>query len=131
MTLLSLTPKADGNQLYRMRLAFAEQPSKQLTAGMNIEVRILSKVDSTGYTLPLCSVFHENEDSFVWVIGDDSTVHKRNVVLHGIDSEGDAVVASGLSGDETIVRAGVNSLQEGEKIRIIEQPSKTNVGGVL
>ena len=65
------------------------------------------------------------------MIGDDSTVHKRNVVLHGIDSEGDAVVASGLSGDETIVRAGVNSLQEGEKIRIIEQPSKTNVGGVL
>ena len=131
MTLLSLTPKADGNQLYRMRLAFAEQPSKQLTAGMNIEVRILSRVDSTGYTLPLCSIFHENDDSFVWVIGDDSTVHKRNVVLHGIDSEGDAVVASGLSGDETIVRAGVNSLQEGEKIRIIEQPSKTNVGGVL
>ena len=40
-------------------------------------------------------------------------------------------IREGLTGSEQIVRAGVGALQEGEKVRVIERPSKTNVGGLL
>lgn len=133
MQLLSLTPKADGNQLYQLRLAFVGQPDKQLTAGMNVEVGIVmaDTTATTGVVVPLCAVFRDGDTSCVWVLGADSTLVKQQVVLGGSDSRGRAVIREGLTGSEQIVRAGVNALQEGEKVRVIERASKTNVGGLL
>lgn len=133
MQLLSLTPKADGNQLYQLRLAFVGQPDKQLTAGMNVEVGIVmaDTTATTGVVVPLCAVFRDGDTSCVWVLGADSTLVKQQVVLDGSDSRGRAVIREGLTGSEQIVRAGVNALQEGEKVRVIERASKTNVGGLL
>lgn len=133
MQLLSLTPKADGNQLYQLRLAFVGQPDKQLTAGMNVEVGIVmaDTTATTGVVVPLCAVFRDGDTSCVWVLGADSTLVKQQVVLDGSDSRGRAVIREGLTGSEQIVRAGVNALQEGEKVRVIERSSKTNVGGLL
>lgn len=133
MLLSDITPKADGNQLYQMNLYFAEQPDKRLTAGMNVEIGITA-ADTTakkGFSVPLCSVFKDNETPCVWVLSKDSTVVKHPVVLHNIDSEGNAVVIEGLTGNEYIVRAGVNVLQEGEKVRVITKSHKTNVGDLL
>lgn len=133
MQLLSLTPKADGNQLYQLRLDFVGQPDKQLTAGMNVEVGIVmaDTTATTGVVVPLCAVFRDGDTSCVWVLGADSTLVKQQVVLDGSDSRGRAVIREGLTGSEQIVRAGVNALQEGEKVRVIERSSKTNVGGLL
>lgn len=133
MQLLSLTPKADGNQLYQLRLAFVGQPDKQLTAGMNVEVGIVmaDTTATTGVVVPLCAVFRDGDTSCVWVLGADSTLVKQQVVLDGSDSRGRAVIREGLTGNEQIVRAGVNMLQQGEKVHVIERPSKTNVGGLL
>lgn len=133
MQLLSLTPKADGNQLYQLRLAFVGQPDKQLTAGMNVEVGIVmaDTTATTGVVVPLCAVFRDGDTSCVWVLGADSTLVKQQVVLDGSDSRGRAVIREGLTGSEQIVRAGVNALQKGEKVRVIERASKTNVGGLL
>lgn len=134
MKLSSITPKADGNQLYQLRLIFTEQPNKRLTAGMNAEIGIVvaDTVSITGFAVPLCSVFQDNDGNkpCVWVFGTDSTVSKRSVVLNGIDADGRAVVIEGLTGDERIVRAGVNVLQEGQRVRVTEKPNKTNVGGL-
>ena len=49
----------------------------------------------------------------------------------GIDDAGHSVIASGLTGDETVVRAGVGVLREGEKVQVISQPTATNVGGLI
>lgn len=133
MRLSSLSPKADGNQLYHLTLDFATQPDRQLTAGMNVEVRI-TKRDTTrrqGFTLPLEAIFLYEEVPSVWVFGADSTVRRRTVVLDNTDAEGRAVVVGGLNGDEQIVRAGVSALDEGEKVRVLAEPSLTNVGGML
>ncbi len=133
LNLLSLTPKADGNQLYRLRLAFAKQPNRSLTAGMNIDVHIAIE-DSTstpGFTVPLCSLFREQDSSYVWVFEADSTVSKRAVTVGNLDPDGQAILLDGLTGQEQIVRAGVTVLKEGEKVRVIETPRSTNVGGLL
>ena len=57
LRLSGLPPKADGNQLYHLTLDFAAQPDRQLTAGMNVEVRI-TESDTTrrrGFSVPLGS----------------------------------------------------------------------------
>lgn len=135
MKLLSIAPKADGNQLYQLSLIFTEQPDKRITAGMNAEIGIVmaDERSMSGFAVPLCAVFSDNDrnEPCVWVFGVDSTVSKRPVVLGGTDAEGRAVVIKGLTGSEHIVRAGVHVLQEGERVRVIGKSTKTNVGELL
>lgn len=135
MKLSSITPKADGNQLYQLRLTFDGQPDKRLTAGMNTEIGIVvaDTASIAGFAIPLCAVFRDTDGSepCVWVFERDSTVTKRPVALDGMDAEGRAVVIKGLTDKERIVRAGVNVLREGERVRVVEKSSKTNIGGLL
>lgn len=130
---LSVAPKADGNQLYTLELGFTDRPDAILTAGMNVEVEIVS-ADSTaahGHTVPLRALFNDGQSACVWVMQGDSTVVKRPVTIDGSLDNSRAVVTDGLTGDELIVRAGVNVLQQGEKVKVVEEPSKTNIGGIL
>lgn len=133
MKLLSITPKADGNQLYRLRLTFEEMPNMKLTAGMNIEIGIdiADNAASPGFALPFSAVFQKEGKAYVWVLCNDSTVMQRAVTLDQTEVAGHIRVTGGLTGNEQIIRSGGNVLQEGEKVRIIAHPSKTNVGGLL
>jgi RND family efflux transporter MFP subunit len=136
--LLSITPKADNNQLYSMRLSIPAEAKSKLTPGMNVQVIIErnsgSKVEAetTSYSLPIRSVFYDNDRKpCVWVIGADSTVTATPVTVGDLVGKSNVTITSGLSGKETIVRAGVNSLQPGEKVKIIDESNQTNVGRLL
>lgn len=134
MDFLSLSPKADGNQLYQLNLKFREKPEKKITPGMNIEVRLtIDEMDKGkgGFKIPLCSVFMSSGNSCVWILKEDSTIEKRVIAFDNNFSGDQITVIKGLSGTEKIIRAGVNSLQEGEKVTVIEQPEKSNVGGLI
>lgn len=133
MKLISITPKADGNQLYKMRLIFDEKIDTHLTAGMNVEVgvKIERSENSETFTLPLHTLFQERGENYVWILREDSTVTKVPVTIDGTDAVGDVVITSGLEGGEQVVKAGVNALLENEKVRVIEKPTKTNVGGLI
>lgn len=133
MTFLSIVPKADGNQLYRMRLAFTEMSDMKLTAGMNIEVGIdiANNTASPGFILPFSAIFQKEDKAYVWVLRNDSTVTQRAVILDNTDVTGHIRVTGGLTGNEQIVRSGSSVLLEGEKVRVIGEPSKTNVGELL
>ena len=132
MKLLSLTPKADATQLYRMRLGFASTPDASLTAGRNVRIRLcLAEADSLrNFVLPLSSLFQEQGNSYVWTVNGDSIINKVKVDTQGTTPEGRALV-SGLEGGEAVVRAGVHALREGDKVKVIEEESETNVGGLL
>ena len=130
---LSLTPKADGNQLYQLRLSFSKQPDRQITAGMNVEVGI-SLTDSVSMeklSVPLRAVFRDGDNTCVWVFNPDSTVSKRPVTVSGMDAEGRAVITEGLSANEQVVCAGVNVLKDGQRVEVVKKASETNVGGLL
>ena len=133
MRITSITPKADGNQLYRMRATFRSIPSG-VTAGMNIETIItIADKDTTGteFTLPLHSIFNDNGKDYVWTVETDTTVHKTAVTLAGMDSDGNAIVSAGLSGNEIVVKAGVEYLQDNDKVKIVNRTSETNIGNIL
>ena len=134
MDFLSLSPKADGNQLYQLILKFREKPERQITPGMNIEVRLTineGNDSKDGFKIPACSIFKSSDNSCVWVLKEDSTIEKRVITIDNNFSGEQITVIKGLSGTEKIIRAGVNSLQEGEKVTVIEQPEKSNVGGLI
>lgn len=134
MTLVSIAPKADGNQLYRMKLAFEGTPDSRLSAGMNIGITLHIKgADATGNTfaLPLHALWQQEGQTYVWVLQADSTVSRRPVACRGMDRTGAAIITDGLNGTEQVIKAGVNALLEGEKVRVIETESETNVGGLI
>ena len=134
MKISSIAPKADGNQLYQLKLTFQKKTDSRLSAGMNVNVRIyIAATDSlrASFTLPLHALIQSQEETYVWVMNTDSTVSKRKVNCNGIDEKGRAVITTGLKGDEQIIKAGVNALQENEKVRVIHTDSKTNVGGLI
>lgn len=133
MTFLSITPKADGNQLYRLRLAFRKKPDRKLTAGMNMEVGIdiNHASERPTFSVPASALFQEEGKTYVWVLRRDSTITRRAVTLNNTVIDGRIYIVKGLTGNEKIVRSGVHMLQEGEKVCVIEKPNKTNVGGLL
>ena len=133
MNLISIAPKADGVQLYKMRLTFENEGDVRLTAGQNIEVnlRVAGTDSQNEVTLTPHAIFQEQETAYVWVLGDDSAVHKRAVTVAGLDEKGNAIITNGLTGNEQVVRAGVNVLQDNEQVRVVEEQVKTNIGGLL
>lgn len=134
LTLISINQKASSTQLYKMLLSLTDSHSTKLTAGMNVVVNISltdAQPDITGFTLPVNSIFSEQEKSYVWVLGNDSTVSKREIKLQGIDTTGKAIITEGIQGNEQIIKAGVHSLTENEKVHVLPESDKTNVGGLF
>ena len=134
LTLISINQKASSTQLYKMLLSLTDNHSTKLTAGMNVVVNISltdAQPNITGFTLPVNSIFSEQEKSYVWVLGNDSTVSKREIKLQGIDTTGKAIITEGIQGNEQIIKAGVHSLTENEKVHVLPESDKTNVGGLF
>ena len=59
------------------------------------------------------------------------SIQERWLTIDSNFSGEKVTVSNGLDGSERIVRAGVNSLLEGEKVTVIEEPEKSNVGGLI
>jgi len=69
--------------------------------------------------IPMSAVFADKKDSFVWVIDSaDNTVHQRRVEVGNLTDNG--ILVKGVKKGEIIATAGVNTLVEGQKIRIIK-----------
>lgn len=132
LSLLSITPKADNNQLYRMKLLMAKASDK-LTPGMNITVDIASNGNSSeGTVVPLSSVFERDGQTAVWSFNNaDSTVVFTPVKISGNGSNGYVTITEGLKPGIAIVRAGAHHLTDGEKVNVITENSTTNPGNLL
>lgn len=132
---ISKSPKADGNQLYTVKLGIDGKQKEGLTPGMNATVAIsFSDIDAPqkeGYNLPLRSVVNKDGKTSVWVLTPDTTVALREVNFNGVDNNGMAIIISGINAADRVVAAGVNSLHDGEKVMVIEDASETNVGGLM
>lgn len=133
ITLKSIVPKADGNQLYRARFTMPAPKAGTFTAGMNVEVVFKSIKNDVNRqsTIPESAVINDGTDTYVWIVNADSTLSKRYVDIERINSDGTAFLNSGLDGSETVVKSGASTLQEGEKVKIMPEPSESNVGGLL
>lgn len=131
LRLRNIVPDADNNQLFRA--VFLIGGGEAVSEGMNASVTIRLNNASTqlGLSLPPHAIAEKDGQSYVWIVGKDNMVHRRNITTNGLDAYGNVVVIGGIAPTDRIVRAGVNSLQEDEKVEIVKEPSATNVGNLL
>lgn len=132
LKLLSITPKADNNQLYRMKLMMGKG-TQGITPGMNLIVDVtMAGSDTSVADVPLSSILEKDGRAGVWTFSEaDSTINFTPVEIAGTARGGMVSISDGLQPGKRIVRSGVHHLSEGEKVRVIAEPSSTNPGNLL
>ena len=120
--------KADANQLFTVKYAI----DGHLSAGVNVNVyiEIGGDVAVKGLSIPAHAIFEDGGKTYVWVVEQGDIVKRHAITTSRVDSEGMAVVKSGISVTDRVVKAGVKALHEGDKVKIVTQQS-SNVGDLL
>lgn len=119
MQMLSLTPRADNSQLYRLRLSVPSNTG--VTPGMNIKVTISMRGDENcSVRVPMSCIFEKGGKKYVWIVTPEPGItFEREVTTEGTGENGCVTVTSGLTPGDVIVRAGVHHLVDGEKVNIL------------
>lgn len=133
LILTSFTMKADNNQLYKLYLNLDPQLNKKLAPGMNVKVVIYYKNQAEqSFSIPVEALFTIDGNTYVWIFNPESSVvNKRRVEPAALTGNGNIRITTGLTGNEKVVVAGVNVLQENQKVVLLETAGKTNIGGLL
>lgn len=133
LRLIGMTPKANANQLYTVRLSVPERLSPQPSPGMNVMVNVaFSDTLNRKTQVPSSALFHKDGQTCVWVYDEnDKTIGQRAVTVERLDTEGNAVITQGISAGEQVVVAGVHKLTDKQSVRPVTTESKTNAGGLL
>lgn len=121
--LVEFSTEADAStQTYRGRVAVVIPEGFSVLPGMvgNV-IGSMNESAAAMVTVPLTAVGANADGSaFVWVLNESNTVTKRVIILG--DAGGARIaVADGLTGDETVVTAGVTQLQDGMAVRPISK----------
>ncbi len=125
--------EANNNQLYNVRLRFNGPIDPNITSGMTTMVRIERAMDEgTIISIPREALFEAEDKQFVFIYdGKAGTVNRKEVKVSRLTSKGQAIVTSGLEGNERIVTAGVHKLTNGQRVKPLPTASKSNIGGLL
>ena len=125
VVLKSYATEADPQtQTYEVVLTLKSRPpGLTLLPGMSVTVLPFAAksapVDGV-LSIPLTAISVDAAGGkFVWIVGTDGLVKRRNVVPGEVRG-GDVSVTSGLKAGERIVTAGVSALREGMKVRPLD-----------
>lgn len=108
-----------------------EQPEKaEIRPGMAASARLVGRLPERareiGMSIPATALFNKGTDgTYVYVVDESSMTLVQKPVEVTLLSERGVLVKSGLSAGEWLVIAGVHSVSEGQKVRILD----ANVGG--
>lgn len=122
LSIVSFTPEADNNMLYRMKLSIPSSVARDMTAGMNISVTLSFTEGKEAESLvPSRALFKDGENVCVWVFNpQDSTIRRHKVTVEGAPL-GKMSVVKGLEAGESIVETGVKQLYDGEKVNVLSR----------
>ncbi|WP_430815498.1 efflux RND transporter periplasmic adaptor subunit [Carboxylicivirga sp. RSCT41] len=118
---LSVNEKANGNDMFDVRLKVNNSDMKELKPGMSVKVRITMAANNNHTVIiPVESVFEKQGKKYVWVYDQSSgKVVSQEVKVQMIENLGSISVTSGLNGNEVVVVAGVHSLVENQEVRVL------------
>lgn len=133
LDLLGITRKANMNQLYTVRLKMRPDDAPLPPPGMVTMVEIRYKqAQAELVSIPYSALFENDGTSSVWIYNPATqTVSVRKIHLSEIRTNGTVVVSNGLQAGDIVVSAGVHSLHEGEKVRLLPATPDSNAGGLL
>jgi multidrug efflux system membrane fusion protein len=93
-----------------------ENRDERLWPGTIANVRVTLRIDPGVVIVPSEAVQSGQRGSFVFVV--ENGVAKVRAVTVGRTQDGEAIIAKGLSGDETVVTDGQLSLRDGSRVEI-------------
>lgn len=135
LRIVRMNQEANSSQLYVVRLAFTQAvPSRKITPGMTTLVYAQhDERDAAGVvSVPSGAILRVDDKTQAFVYDKEhGTVSVRNVNVMAINRDGTMLVDEGLKSGEQVVAAGVHHLVDGQKVRLLEKPRKSNVGGLL
>ena len=134
LKLISVTPKANANQLYTMRLQLVADKHPVPSPGMNTMVTIRCDSDDThSMSVPCNAILQKDGKAGVFVYTpSDNKVSRREVTIVRLMSDGRCIITSDeLKPGELVVSAGIHHIQSGETVKPLPAASKTNIGGLL
>ena len=89
----------------------------KLVAGTPIQVEITGDSKTNVLVVPAAAVFHEGDNVFVVVAGDDGKAHRKNVKT-GIVTREKAQIVSGIVAGEKVILSGTEPVPDGAAITI-------------
>ncbi|MDO4180666.1 MAG: efflux RND transporter periplasmic adaptor subunit [Bacteroidales bacterium] len=135
LKLISITPKANANQLYTMRLQLSAEGRPVPSPGMNtmVTIRCADESGVTSLSVPTGAILRKDGKTWVYAYRpSDGTVHLCEVTPLRLLNNGRTVVTSvQLAPNEQVVASGVNHLKDGDSVKLLPPASETNVGGLL
>jgi RND family efflux transporter MFP subunit len=137
LQLISLTPKANANQLYTMRLQLQKTDQPLPSPGMNTMVTITCADDAShDLTVSTGALLQQDGQASVYIYNkvDDGqgTLRRQPVEVVRLLSNGRALIrCQALQPGMVVVGSGVHHLIDGQTVRPVPAISKTNVGGMM
>jgi len=111
---------------YPVTLVMEQPQGLEIKPGMAASANLISKLPEqareVGMSIPATALFSGNDarESYVFIVNQSNmTLEKRQVELSLLSSTG-VLVKSGLQAGEWLVVAGVNSVAEGQEVRILD-----------
>ena len=133
---ISITPKANANQLYTMRLKLADGAKSMPSPGMNtmVTIRYTEDEGTPECIVPTTALRTEGGKTLLFVYQAEGTVKACPVETLRLLNNGHAVVKAAdntLKPGDQVVAAGVREMKEGACVKPMPQTTETNVGGLL
>jgi RND family efflux transporter MFP subunit len=100
----------------RVRAVFPN-PDKIILPGQYAKLRVLVARDIPVLLVPERAIVEDQGGSTVWVLRDDGTAERRNVVAGG-SSDGKRVIDSGLEPGEKVILDNLGKLRPGMKVMV-------------
>jgi RND family efflux transporter MFP subunit len=130
-----VSQEANSSQLYTVRLKFTGAiDHKKITPGMTTMVYAeRAGGDAAGVVdVPASAVLSEDGKTQVFVYDAKSgTVQARSVSVSAVNRDGTMQVKGGVKSGDQVVAAGVHHISDGQKVRLLQKPTASNVGGLL
>jgi multidrug efflux system membrane fusion protein len=120
--LREISPVADpATRTYAARIALGGEDSR-LGIGMTAELHVISR-GAAAPRLPVSAVFHRDGKPAVWIVKDG---HVELVPVTTGELQGnDVAITSGLETGQRVVTAGVNRLEAGQRVALLEDAKLT------
>ncbi|MER2267317.1 efflux RND transporter periplasmic adaptor subunit [Methylobacterium oxalidis] len=117
--LRELAPAADAaTRTYLARFSLPDADAA-VQLGMTATVTLTADAAERVVRLPLAALFNQGSGPSVWTVDDDGRLALRSVSVAAYEAQ-DALIGAGLSEGERVVRLGVQKLDAGQRVRVVE-----------
>lgn len=120
--------KGTGNLSYPVTFKFLDENNIPIDSEGIVKLKFKNNLEN-GVLISAESIFERNGVPKVWIYENES-VSEKNINLIKPYSEG-KVLVTGLKNNQKIVSKGVHELSNGQKVKVLESFSTTNIGEVL